>query len=745
MGSCCDTGTPNNTTDDSAVEQTPSQAADAPAQQPYEAEAKEEKGYGGEEAANANTTTGDYQNNDNGDNGDNNNDDINHILWRGEIFQTVELTRFYVDSKNFVDHVVKKTDEQAIDRDFIRLKLQDLTHHLTSNPLKCLKHLHHAVNSNVDLVNDENDDNITGAVSLLPSKPGSDGSADDNQSPETKKQRQVMQEFMTGNFLEAGSELMVNTPRDYQIQPKSALFASLADLESPDLLNFALKLNELWKLLHREVKAEVSENRGQYSFIPLKHASIYIPGGRFREIYYWDSYWVVRGLLCCNMIESCILIVENMADLVDRFGFVPNGTRHYYRDRSQPPLLTLMADEIYKHTKDKAWIRSILPSLEKEYAYWTSPPVQLEYGTHKLARYYSTDGTPRAESFYEDSIIFDTNDDGDDDNKDNNSNNVSDKVKHDAYHNIRCTAASGWDFSSRWYYDENGPYSMSKPKSTSTSTSSSTDYNESGGGGDSNKPATIVCDHALATDEVQFCHVFAKKRILTLIKEHIIKKLDTSRVIPVDLNTYLCKVETALAKFHDNLGDGETADMYLGRRQTRIQSMIELLWDAEHGQFRDFNVYYKCRGNINMACNFVPLWCPELVSGTNTGNMCDSLIRAFQASQLICKGGIVTTLFETGEQWDWPNCWAPLNHILIEGCRLNGYHPLALQLANTWINQNYFTFCQKEHMHEKYLCWKLGNGGGGEYTPQTGFGWTNGTMLDLMQTFGKDIVLRTIK
>lgn len=143
---------------------------------------------------------------------------------------------------------------------------------------------------------------------------------------------------------------------------------------------------------------------------------------------------------------------------------------------------------------------------------------------------------------------------------------------------------------------------------------------------------------------------------------------------------------------------------------------------------------------MDMASNWIPLWL-----GTDNKHFNEKrvlLVESLKASKLICGGGIVTTLHETDEQWDYPNCWAPLNSMIIEGLYFyTKERKLATKLANIWVNNNYHTFVSSKKMHEKYHCQYYGRGGGGEYKPQTGFGWTNGVCLRLMEIFGTEISL----
>lgn len=126
------------------------------------------------------------------------------------------------------------------------------------------------------------------------------------------------------------------------------------------------------------------------SFIPLNHTFV-IAGGRFRELYYWDSYFVIQGLLLTggSFIQVAKDMIENFLDLVDLLGFVPNGSRIYYQNRSQPPLLTLMVKSYVNHTNDTDILERALPLLVKEHEFWmTNRTVDVEKGnqTYTLNR-----------------------------------------------------------------------------------------------------------------------------------------------------------------------------------------------------------------------------------------------------------------------------------------------------------------------------------------------------------------------
>lgn len=144
-----------------------------------------------------------------------------------------------------------------------------------------------------------------------------------------------------------------------------------------------------------------------------------VPGGRFREQYYWDTFFIIEGLLASDMYESAKAIVDNFVYVVDAFGFVPNGMRVYYLTRSQPPFLALMVARLYDERHDLAWVRSVMPQLARERDYWNTTDcmhstdstcvkdgktveVTVQGRRHRLSRYIANTSLPRPESYEKD-------------------------------------------------------------------------------------------------------------------------------------------------------------------------------------------------------------------------------------------------------------------------------------------------------------------------------------------------------
>ncbi|MEW9798490.1 trehalase family glycosidase [Alteromonas sp. CYL-A6] len=202
-------------------------------------------------------------------------------------------------------------------------------------------------------------------------------------------------------------------------------------------------IREMWDVLRREPDVP------QYdSLIPLQHPYL-VPGGRFREIYYWDSYFTATGLIADGHSDVVISLFENFLDIQAQVGCIPNGNRAYYHTRSQPPVLVLMFELIRDQLTDAQRQRAIA-GLKAEHAFWMDGAdstshqhpaaqrvVRLPDGS-LLNRYYDTDPTPRPESYREDV---------------HEMQGLSDEAAQQRLTDIRAACESGWDFSSRWLAD----------------------------------------------------------------------------------------------------------------------------------------------------------------------------------------------------------------------------------------------------------------------------------------------------
>ncbi|XP_058203654.1 probable trehalase [Rhododendron vialii] len=437
---------------------------------------------------------------------------------------------------------------------------------------------------------------------------------------------------------------------------------------------WALEVHKLWKNLSRRVDEGVFEHPELHTLLPLSKPVV-VPGSRFREVYYWDSYWVIRGLLVSKMYDTAKGIVSNLISLVDEFGFVLNGARKYYTNRSQPPLLSAMVYEIYSRTSDMGFAKTSLPALLKEHQFWNSgfhsvTILDAEGCNRTLSRYYAMWNKPRPESSTIDmetaSVL----------------SNASEK-QH-LYRELASGAETGWDFSSRWMRN--------------------------------------------ASD---------------------LTTLATTSIIPVDLNAYILQMELNIAFLANVTGDKITAAHFLEAAEARKQAMNSVFWNEEMGQWLDYWISDKttCKDNYNwvasnqnrniFALNFIPL---SIESVNSDLELVEKVRQSLQRSGLIRAAGIATSLTNSGQQWDFPNGWAPLQHLIVEGLVSSGSEEaksMAEDIAVKWIRTNYVAYKKTNAMIEKYDVEKCGElGGGGEYVAQMGFGWSNGVVLAFLEEFG---------
>lgn len=172
-----------------------------------------------------------------------------------------------------------------------------------------------------------------------------------------------------------GSDLETCAPDDWTSDLRNEEI--LGQLRA-DARDFVAYVHSCWGLLCKRVAADARIGPDRHTIIETPH-KLFVPGSRFREQYYWDSYFVMHGLLVSRMPSSAFQIVENLLHCVERFGYVPNGTRAYYLGRSQPPLLSEMVSDLWSFSRRREslagratdLLRRALPLLITEHAFLT--------------------------------------------------------------------------------------------------------------------------------------------------------------------------------------------------------------------------------------------------------------------------------------------------------------------------------------------------------------------------------------
>ena len=428
----------------------------------------------------------------------------------------------------------------------------------------------------------------------------------------------------------------------------------------PSQVSILAHIDDLWDLLTR-----TTATAPPYSSMLALPQPYVVPGGRFREMYYWDSYFTMLGLATGGRRDLVSGMVRDFAYLIDTFGHVPNGARTYYLSRSQPPFFFAMVGLVSPDDPPAAYAL-FLPQLRREYAFWMEGARGLKAGASRrrvvampngslLNRFWDDRDTPRDEAYREDMQLAQS----------------SQRPAPQLFRDIRAAAESGWDFGSRWFAD----------------------------------------GHSRAT-------------------------MDTTEIVPVDLNSLLFGLENAIRAGCERGGDTACAREFERRAAARHRAVDRYLWDARAGAYLDYRWTRNARLPRVSAATLYPLFV-SLASQPQA-----TAVAAVTTRELLKPGGIVATNEDTGQQWDSPNGWAPLQWIAIAGLRGYGQTPLAATIACRWMANVNDVYRQSGKLVEKYDVVTVGrSGGGGEYPLQDGFGWTNGVMQRLIALYPEDAAL----
>jgi alpha,alpha-trehalase len=427
-------------------------------------------------------------------------------------------------------------------------------------------------------------------------------------------------------------------------------------LSIPGHVDMVTHIDRLWDSLTRSTPTVP-----RYStLLPLPRPYV-VPGGRFRELYYWDSYFTMLGLEQSGRHDLLTDMVRDFAYMIDTYGHVPNGARSYYLSRSQPPFFFEMVGLL---SPDSARAFSkYLPQLKREYAFWMAGAAELGRGAANrrvvamsdgsvLNRYWDDRDTPRDESYREDTELA----------------RATTRPAKQVFRDIRAAAESGWDFSSRWFAD-------------------------------GRTRATI----------------------------------DTTEIVPIDLNSLLFGLENAIRLGCGHRGNSACANEFAQRAAARHAAIDHYLWNASSGCYLDYRWTQRAPVPRLSAATLYPLFV-GLASAPQAAAVAQVVVR-----ELLKPGGIVTTPLDTGQQWDAPNGWAPIQWIAIAGLRQYGRLSLAQSIACRWMSNVEDVYRQSGKLVEKYDVVTTGrSGGGGEYPLQDGFGWTNGVTRKLMALYAAD-------
>ncbi|KAK4314147.1 hypothetical protein Pmani_014566 [Petrolisthes manimaculis] len=428
--------------------------------------------------------------------------------------------------------------------------------------------------------------------------------------------RQQVKEYLEENFDDSESALVPWIPGDWNPTPKY-----VKDVYDLPLRNWIQEVNARWKVLGRKLSEDVKINEDLTSQIYVPNPFI-IPGGRFTEMYYWDSYWIIEGLLLSGMHDT---------------------------------------------------------AKEKEYSFWLkkrSITITVDNKRYRVFQYNEATSEPRPESYHHDQELV---------------KNLPWKDKVRVLSGLKSAAESGWDFSSRWMLTEDG------------------------------------------------------------VRTKNMTDLNTMAIAPVCLNSLMGLNARLLSEFYDILENNTKSKIYKSLADEMNTTMSRVFWSERDGVWLDYNILRLELIPGFYPSNLMPLWTETYGSERSPKFIIEQVVAYLDRNNISSfPGGIPTSCVNSGEQWDLPNGWAPLQYIVVMGLHKASKYShraetLALSFARVWVLNVYYTYLNNtpHELMEKYKVTEVGSAGqGGEYITQIGFGWTNGVVIKFLSLYGHKIKTR---
>ncbi len=443
-------------------------------------------------------------------------------------------------------------------------------------------------------------------------------------------------------------------------------------------------------------------------YLPEKYV---VPGGRFNEMYGWDSYFIIRGLLESGRIDLARDIVENFFFEVEHYGAMLNANRTYYLTRSQPPFMSSMVVDVYtamqKQGKapDRAWLERAYADLDKDYGMWTRAPHLA--GETGLSRYYDFGDGPPAEAVQDESGFY--------------------------------RKVAGYFFFHPADADNYLVTTDSKPERAVAGSSYSLqvcDAQQTMARADCDKPIhfKLSADYYKGDRSMRESGFDVSSRFGPFGSA-------THHYAPVCLNSLLYKTEKDLEHISLWLGHSDEAKKWSERAEERKKLVTQYLWNAGQGTFFDFNFVTRQISNYKYASMFYPLWAglatPEQARGV-VGNL-----KGFEQS-----GGLPMSTTDTGAQWDLPYGWGNIEMVAIAGLRRYGFNADADRISYEFLSMVAENFRRDGNIREKYNVVDRSSEAHAEmgyHMNVIGFGWTNAAFLELLHGLPKEMVERLEK
>ena len=422
-----------------------------------------------------------------------------------------------------------------------------------------------------------------------------------------------------------------------------------------------------------------------------------VPGGFLNEMYGWDSYFIMVGLLRAGRIELARGMVENFFFEIEHYGGILNANRTYFLTRSQPPFLSSMVMALYDALPDpttkRLWLEKSYPFIQRDYDMWTHG--EKLAGNTGLSRFYDYGDGPVPEI----------------------------ATMHDPYYRdvFRYLQAS---LQAKDYLGEPGKSSAKLIGPTFTFEACQQDAGEKNSC-EKSPVEQFTADYYKGDRAMRESGFDISFRFGDFSGS-------TTHYAPVCLNSLLYKEETDMAAISKLLGKTAEAAEWTARAQLRKELIDRYLWNAQAGMYFDYDFTKGEQSKYQYATTFYPLWAGRRVARAGQGG-------GGESQELRAPGGIAMSPYETGVQWDLPYGWAPVNFIDVEGMRRYGFKQDADRAAREWIDTVAKNFRQDNTIREKYDVVsgsKEFKATAGYKENVVGFGWTNAVVLEFAYELG---------
>jgi alpha,alpha-trehalase len=434
-------------------------------------------------------------------------------------------------------------------------------------------------------------------------------------------------------------------------------------------------------------------------YLPNKYV---VPGGRFNEMYGWDSYFIILGLIRDGRLDLARGMVDNFFFEIEHYGAVLNANRTYYLTRSQPPFLTSMILTVYDAEKaqdhdDRAWLARAYRYAVRDYSLWTHPP-HLNTFTG-LSCYHDFGSGPAPESLH---------------------------GEPGYYRGVAAYFLAHPDAGQSYIVEQNQPGTGLTPAGPGFQLK----LCDPGSAAQNSKPHP-ACDPV--TTVFLTSGYYKGDRAMRESGFDISFRFGpygaaTEHYAAVGLNSLLFKTETDLAYISDLLGNEDAAAQWRAGAAARKKNIDEYLWNAQRGMFFDYNTQNVQQSTYEYATTFYPLW-----AGLATPQQAQAVDRNLKIFEQ--PGGLAMSTRNTGAQWDYPYGWAPIQLLAIEGLRRYGFNNDANRLSTEFLSMIIANYQRDGTIREKYNVVTRSyetNVAAGYKSNVIGFGWTNGVFLQLL-------------